>query len=131
VRIKRPDHKNAKSIIEAAEKDLRFTLSLKITNNSSSTIIRNIYESFRMLGDAILVLKGIESQDHLAPINELLNLNIKTVRSLRTIDNLRRMRHNINYYGYSPSKEEAEDAISIVNACFFTILKKIRKDLED
>ena len=84
-----------------------------------------------MLGDAILVLKGIESQDHLAPINELLNLNIKTVRSLRTIDNLRRMRHNINYYGYSPSKEEAEDAISIVNACFFTILKKIRKDLED
>lgn len=131
MRIKRPDHKNAKSIIEAAEKDLRFTLSLKITNNSSSTIIRNIYESFRMLGDAILVLKGIESQDHLAPINELLNLNIKTVRSLRTIDNLRRMRHNINYYGYSPSKEEAEDAISIVNACFFTILKKIRKDLED
>ena len=67
------------------------------TEESGSTIIRNIYESFRMLGNALLISKGIESQDYITQINELLKTKVSTSRPINLIDNLRRLRHNINY----------------------------------
>ncbi|MEK6847269.1 MAG: hypothetical protein AABY16_03825, partial [Nanoarchaeota archaeon] len=60
-RIKHPDKKNALSIIQSAEKELKYTLTLPITEESAFNIIRNIYECFRMLGDAKLISKGIVS----------------------------------------------------------------------
>lgn len=129
MRYKRPDTKNALSIIDAAEREMTFTLSLKPTDESASTIVRNIYENFRMLGDAILLSKGIESEDHLAPIHELITLKIETERPLNIIDNLRRLRHNINYYGYRPNLSEVQDVISIAKTLFQPILKEIKKGL--
>ena len=131
IRHKRPDRKNALSIIDAAERDMKFTLSIDITEDSGSTIARNIYECFRMLGDAILVSKGIESKDHLAPIKEIISINVKTDRSLNLIDNLRRLRHNINYYGYTPTIYEVNDAISIANSIFKPLLVAIRSMLKE
>ncbi|MBI2672748.1 hypothetical protein HYX19_00660 [Candidatus Woesearchaeota archaeon] len=129
IRYKRPDKKNALSIIGAAKRDMEFTLSLKPTEESGPTIVRNIYECFRMLGDALLVAKGIESEDHIMPIKELLNIKVITTRSTNTIDNLRRLRHNINYYGYKPNLAEVEDAISIANSCFKPLLSAILKEI--
>src|SRR3989338_5082819 len=103
MRYKRPDRKNALSIIQAAERDMKFTLSIPPTEDAGPTIIRNVYECFRMLGDALLVSKGMESEDHIAPIKELINLKVQTKRPINLIDNLRRLRHNINYYGYKPN----------------------------
>lgn len=129
IRIKHPDKKNALSILKAAEKELNYTLKLPINDESAFNIIRNIYECFRMLGDARLVSKGFSSQDHIEQIRELETIPVKTERPVRLIDTLRKLRHNINYYGYIPSKIEAEDAISIAKACFFPLLEAIRKDL--
>jgi len=84
-----------------------------------------------MLGDAILISKGIKSEDHIAPINELFKLNIKTQRSLRSIDNLRRLRHNINYYGYRPNLEEVKDAIEITKTCFDFLYKEALKKCQN
>ena len=129
MRYKRPDHKNAQSIVEGAEREMEFTLKLPISEASASTIIRNIYEAFRMLGDAILVAEGMESTDHVAPIQELLKINVKTVRPIQVIDNLRMLRHNINYYGYRPNLREAEDAVSIAQACFKPLLVEVKKNI--
>ena len=131
MRYKKPDKKNALSIIEAAERDMKFTLNLKATDLSSTTIIRNIYECFRMLGDALLVSKGIDSKDHLAPINELLKLNVSTKRPINLIENLRRLRHNINYYGYKPRLEETIDVISIAESIFYPLVKVVRVEVEN
>lgn len=128
-RIKHPDKKNALSILEASEREMNFTLKLPITEESAFNIIRNIYECFRMLGDSRLVSKGIVSEDHLEPIRELESLNVKTERPIRLVESLRKLRHNINYYGYIPTKAEAEDAVSIAKACFNQLLKEIRKEL--
>ncbi len=125
MRIKRPDSKNAQSIVEAAEREMKFTLTLPANDASGSTVVRNIYESFRMLGDALLVAKGIESSDHLLPIKELLALQVKTSRPLGAIDNLRRLRHNVNYYGYKPNIAEVEDVISLSKACFEPLRKEV------
>ena len=131
MRYNKPDKKNALSILEAAERDMKFTLNLKATDLSSTTIIRNIYECFRMLGDALLVSKGIDSKDHLAPINELLKLNVSTKRPINLIENLRRLRHNINYYGYKPRLEETIDVISIAESIFYPLVKTVRAEIEN
>ena len=129
-RIKRPDKKNALSIVEASERELKYTLKLELNEESAFNIIRNIYECFRMLGDALLVSRGITSQDHVEQIRELEKIEVKTERPIKLIDSLRRLRHNINYYGYIPSKGEAEDAISIANACFHQLVSVIKKELK-
>jgi len=129
IRYKRPDEKNALSIITAAKKDMKFTLSLHPTEESGATIVRNIYESFRMLGDALLVAKGIKSEDHIAPIRELLKLQVSTTRPINIVENLRKLRHNINYYGYSPKLIEVEDTISIAKSCFNPLLAAVAKKI--
>lgn len=127
MRIKKPDKKNAQSIIESVKSELEFTLTLPINEASASTIARNLYEIYRKLGDAMLVAEGIESSDHIEPINRLINLDIDTKRPLALIDNFRRTRHNINYQGYQPSIEEVEDMLDFTNKCFNTIYSKTKK----
>lgn len=129
IRYKRPDNKNALSIVNAAKRDMKFTLSMDINEESGTTIVRNIYECFRMLGDALLVSKGIESKDHIMPINEILKLKVSTSRPINLIDNLRRLRHNVNYYGYSPKLIEVEDAVSISKSCFKPLLNSVLDQL--
>ncbi|MBS3134398.1 hypothetical protein J4214_04155, partial [Candidatus Woesearchaeota archaeon] len=80
-----------------------------------------------MLGDAVLVSKGIGSSDHILPINEILKIRVITKRPINLIDNLRRLRHNINYYGYKPSLIDINDTISIAESCFYPLLKEIKK----
>lgn len=128
-RQKHPDRKNASSILEAASRQMKYTLTLSPNDDSAFNIIRNIYECFRMLGDALLVAEGIESQDHLEPINALMKMQVETSRPTKLVDNLRRMRHNINYYGYSPKKIEADDAISLAKACFVPLVDAVRQEI--
>ena len=126
MRSKKPDQKSALSLAHAAQKEMQFTLTLTVTEESGSTIVRNIYESFRMLGDALLIAKGIDSHDHVVPIKELTSLEVETSRPIQLVENLRRFRHNINYYGYVPKISETKDAISIANSCFKPLLKEVQ-----
>lgn len=130
-RQKHPDRKNAASILDASSKQMDYTLTLESNDNSAFNIIRNIYECFRMLGDALLVSQGKLSEDHVEQIRALESLKISTDRPIRLVDNLRRMRHNINYYGYSPNKIEADDAISFAKSCFEPLLKVVKKEIEN
>ncbi|MBD3318512.1 hypothetical protein GF342_01235 [Candidatus Woesearchaeota archaeon] len=129
MRKKKPDNLKAKSMVAAAERDMTFTLTLLVSSLSGSTIIRNIYESFRILGDAILVSKGIELQKdiHKGHLNELFKLQIKTSRPLQVLDTLRVLRHSISYRGYSPSDAEIMDAIDIARKLFKPILSEVKK----
>ena len=130
IRFKIPDKKNALSKIEASERDMKFTLTLEVSDASGSTIIRNVYECFRMLGDALIVAERKEVNDHIAPIKELTSINVKTSRPIRLIENLRRLRHNINYNGYKPKIQEIEDTISLSKSCYVPLLKKVREIIE-
>lgn len=129
IRYKRPDSKNAISIVQAAKEEIDYTFTLEITEKSSSTIIRNIYESFRMLGDALLTHQGKITQDHVECIKELMKLNLRTERPIGALDNLRTLRHNINYYGYRPNIKEVEDALNLTKALFGPIYKTVLKEV--
>ena len=130
-RYKRPDNKDALSIINASKREMDFTLSLEVNEKSGATIIKNIYESFRMLGDALLILRGIESESHVESINELLKLNLKTKRPLGVIGNLRMLRHNINYYGYSPKVEEVMEVVEIAKDFFNPLFNEISRRINN
>ena len=77
-----------------------------------------------------MVSIGKKSEDHIEQIKALDNLNVETGRPIKLIDNLRRMRHNINYYGYSPKKIEAEDVISLAKTCFYQLLSKAKEEIK-
>jgi len=130
MREKHSDKKNAFSLLEAANRQMIFTLTLIPTDESSFNIIRNVYECFRMLGDAILVSQGKISEDHIEPLKALEGVKVKTDRPVKLVDSLRRMRHGINYYGYQPMKVEAEDALSLANACFKPLWNAIHQIVE-
>ena len=129
MREKHPDKKNAQSILDASERQMKYTLTLAPTDESAFNIIRNIYECFRMIGDALLVSMGKKTEDHIEQIRILESIDVTTERPIMLIDNLRRMRHNINYYGYSPKKIESEDAISLVKSCFYKLLSKVKEEV--
>lgn len=102
-----------------------------MTEESAFNIIRNVYECFRMLGDARLVSKGFVLEDHREQIRELESIPVKTQRPIKLIDTLRKLRHSINYYGYVPSKTEAQDALSIAKACFYPLFEYLKKELRE
>lgn len=129
-RQKHPDRKNSLSILEASARQMRYTLTLESSDDSAFNIIRNIYECFRMLGDALLVSQGRLSEDHVEQIRAIESLNIHTERPVRLVDNLRRMRHNINYYGYSPKKIESDDAVSLAKACYTPLFEAAKREIE-
>jgi len=131
MRVKIPDYKDAESILDESERQMAFTLTLPTSDTSAFTVVRNIYECFRMLGDAILVSQGIESDDHVAPINALLKLEVNTSRPTSAIDNLRRLRRKINYYGYHPTKAEADDSVDLAKSCFPSLLGAVKKEIAD
>ena len=129
-RFKHSDKKNAESIISASIKQMDYTFKLESNNESAFNIIRNIYECFRMLGDALLVSRGLMPEDYVEQIIAIESLNLQTVRPIKLIDNLRRMRHNINYYGFSPKKVEADDAVSFARLCFNQVANAIKEEIK-
>ncbi len=118
MRVKQADFKRAISLVEAAKKDLNFTLKLNVSADSASTIVRNVYECFRMLGEALLLSEGKFVTDHREMILKLVVLPVKTPRPLGALENLRLMRHRINYYGYRATVREAKYALSLARCCF-------------
>lgn len=129
MRIKHPDKKSALSLLSASEKQIKFTLTMRSTDDSAFTIIRNIYECFQMIGKAILLAEGKVSEDHIESINAVESLNVKTKRPIQAIDNLRKIRHGINYYGYVPKKEEADDSILLANEIFDDLLNAAKNKI--
>ena len=81
-----------------------------------------------MLGEALLIAEGKIVSDHREMIRKLMTLPVKTPRPLGALENLRLMRHRINYYGYRASVREASYAISLAKCCFeplYSFLKKM------
>lgn len=129
-RIKTPDLTKAMSMTVAADADMRYILSLPPKEEGGATIIRGIYENFRLLGDALLVGEGIETDEYTLMIQRLLELSVSTTRPLGILDNLRKLRHDINYRGYRPAIEEIEDARDIANKLFGALKNEVLKRLK-
>lgn len=130
MRIKAPDKKAALSLLLASENQMKYTLTIQSTDLSAFTIIRNIYECFQMIGKAILLSEGKVSEDHVESLKAIEGLGLKLKRPIQIIDNLRRTRHGINYYGYVPKKEESYEAIIFAKDVYFEILEASKQKVK-
>ena len=126
MRKRTPDRSQARSLVEASEEEMTYVNTLSPTLQGASTIIRGIYENFRRLGEALLLIDGREG-DHEECVAVLVALRVTTTRSLPVLDNLRRLRHDINYRGYRPSLADLDDVLSIRDACWKPILEEVKK----
>ena len=133
IRRTTPDKDKAKSMIFAAELDMAFVSSLPITTESAQSIIRGIYEDFRILGDALLTVKGFKASGidhHTQMIDALIKLNVKTTRPLLLLNDLKRTRHQINYNGYVPTENDVKYVIELKEAFWKDILGEVKKQTE-
>lgn len=132
IRNRIPDKFKARSMLQASELEIKFIKTLKPSRESASTIVRGIYECFRMLGDALLLIRGKEAagiDHHTEMIKEILTLKVDSKRPIEILMGLKTLRNRINYQGYIPTVEETKDALSIVDACFESILEAVKKEL--
>lgn len=125
IKINIPDKNRIESLIQASVSDMEYTTSLQVKDKASNTIIRNIYECFRMIGEASLLKRGIKAQDHLICMDELIQLGKE--ENVQIIDWLRRIRHSINYQGYLAKAKEALEAKRIADMFFKKLVQKIIK----
>ena len=74
IRKRVPDKFKARSLVTATEKEIKFIKTIQPTTDSAITIVRGVYEAFRMLGDALLAIRGKEAigtDHHTEMINEV------------------------------------------------------------
>ena len=133
IRRRFPDKVKALSMLSAATNNIISVELLVGNDKAGGLIISAIYESFRMLGDALLTAEGFETsgKDHHADmIGRLLKLHVTSDRPLLVIDELRKKRNNINYEGYMPTPDEVKDAVSIKNSLWNSLLSEVMRLIE-
>ncbi len=126
----RPDKAKARSLLSAAAQDIRTAQELTIRKHTARTVVRNIYEAFRMLGEARLALAAIKSGDHDTQLQEVLRLEIHTTPPLRNLEHLKQLRHAINYKGYQPESEEVREALLLAQLVFPVCLQAVTRECE-
>ena len=130
IRNRVPDPKKARSLVAAAIADMAFIRTIPPTLAASTTIIRSVYENFRMLGEALLTSEGKEAtglDHHTEMIDHLIGLRIVTERPLLLLNELRRIRNNINYNGYIPTKLELDSVLSFTDALWTPLLEEVKR----
>lgn len=118
-------------MLEAARIDMKFVLSLPRTEASAITLISRMYENFRTVGNALLRAEGIEAKDHDPQIQRAIRMNIATPRPLRLLENLKRMRKNINYHGFMPGQAELDDFADFADKCWNLVLKDAERTIKN
>ncbi|MBI3037285.1 hypothetical protein HYY73_06085 [Candidatus Woesearchaeota archaeon] len=133
IKRRTPDKAKAKGMVFAAEIDMAFISGLPVTTKAAQSIIRGIYENFRILGDALLTAQGFKAEGidhHTQMIDALVKLGIKTTRPLLLLDELKKMRHQINYNGYVPTENDVKYVIELKESFWADILCEVKKQIE-
>ena len=103
----------AKSLMQKAEKRLRYVEGREITEENADLILEDGYEAVREALDAFLVLDGYKSHSHEASIIygfENLEIPYGTTNKL---NKFRKLRNDSKYRGEDIEKREAEDILKL------------------
>ena len=120
-------------MVNAAKVDMKFIGSMPPKEEAAQSIIRGIYENFRLLGGSLLTARGRQTMDHChhtQMIDALNELNIPTSRPIHLLKELKKLRNSINYDGYLPTQQEVEFVISIKKALWEPVLTEVKKQIE-
>jgi len=106
--VREPRKALAKALIDSGFDRLDHTKKQGLTASNARYIVEDSYESLKELAEAKLALQGYKSYSHEAAIIFLKRFEIITPYELRIMDELRKKRNGIKYYGKSASIDDAK-----------------------
>ena len=122
VRKSVPDIELAKSLIIESNKILLVVNGLALNDTNSSVLMRECYEAFRQICEAIAVNKGYKIYSHEA-ITSFVGEILNEKEIAESFDRYRKIRNSINYYGTPVNIEEVKKALAEIPK-FIEIIKK-------
>ena len=117
----------AKALIKSSEKAMNFVKTLKVNDETSEHIISDSYDIMRELIEAKLAAEGYKSYSHEATILFLKKFPQFKESEIDFLDNIRKIRNSIKYYGKESNETEAKKVLSFLNS----ILPKLKKLIEN
>ncbi len=128
-RLSTSDRTRAKSLIDASERTMTAIEGMKLSEETSTIIFRETYESIRQLGDARWWLMGYKPKDHEVSMAILKEEDIPNSAKLEKLDRFKSIRHDANYSGYMIPKAVAEEIVEFWDECGLEILDKLKRDV--
>lgn len=129
VRRASPDKSLVKSLIEGAEKDIKFFNNLKIDENSARKLMVNYYDILGGILEAIASIDGYKIYLHEAFTFYLKEIKNEEVISIK-LDRFRRIRNLINYYGKDISIEETKENIGEIKKIISDLMNKYLREYD-
>ncbi len=105
------DERLANLLIKESFNRLEFVKSLKLNEKNAKYIVENIYDTLRDLIEAKLALNGFKSYSHEATILFLKKFPEFKESEIRFMDDLRKTRNGIKYYGKNIELNEAKNVV--------------------
>jgi len=105
-----PNKIRAASLIKSSKQAIETAKIIPLSNNTSKSILRELYEGLREYCEALGYLKGYKFLDH-----ESIGYYFRDVLKEQSIyvkfDRYRKLRNGINYYGEDVNTETVKEAI--------------------
>jgi len=124
-----PDKKRADSLIENSDKRNFFfqqiIKAIEITDDNANYVIEQVYDILMELVRAKMLLSGYYASGnyaHEAEVSYLVKLGF-TDYEIGTMDEIRKFRNGVKYYGRRYKKDEAEKSIDFLSS----IMPKLKK----
>ena len=125
VKTRKKNVARVKSILEEADKRLRFYNAIPISEESANYIIENMYDVIRELIEAKLNLEGYTSYSHEATVSYLKNL-VFSSSEVEFVNELRDIRNQTKYYGHLVNTEYAKKVSEFVNKAYSRLREMIK-----
>ena len=116
-----------KSLIETAERGLKFFQDKAVDEKNTDVLFKNYYDSLREICEAVAISKGYKIYQHEA-ITLFLREILKEEEISFKFDRFRVLRNSIHYYGKTISKEETIKAVLDIKEIISTLKFKYLKE---
>ena len=127
VRKQARDTALANALIKSSEKSFKNIKRIKIDELNAESVISDSYDIMRELIEAKMALDSYKSYSHEATISFLKKFDNFNEKEIVFLDNLRKIRNGIKYYGQEANEENASNVVKFMTS----ILPKLKKLLED
>lgn len=117
----------AEALKKSAEKNLNFVRKLEINEENAEHILTDSYDTLRELIEAKLSSDGYKSYSHEATIIYLKKFVEFNEKERYFLDELRKLRNKVKYYGKEASTEEAKKTLNFLNIMYPKIKSLIEK----
>lgn len=113
----------AKALLRGSADRLSFIKRLGLSEENAKYIVENSYDVIRELIEARLSIDGFKSYSHEATILFLKKFPEFKESEISFIDNLRKIRNGIKYYGKEAHVNEAKTALNFLNSVLLRLKK--------